>query len=154
MRRYRNFGATGEVKPIPHAEPFLLTPGWMTKRDRNLINTPPLKTRRRDLRSNPTAAERVLWTHLQRRQILGKKFRRQYSIGRYIVDFFCVECELAVELDGAPHFGEAGAIYDGERTAYLEAQGITIIRFENRIVFQNIEAVLETIRKAVRQRRV
>jgi very-short-patch-repair endonuclease len=122
----------------------------MAKRDTNLINTPPLKTRRRELRNNPTPAETILWKHLQRRQILGKKFRRQYSIGRYIVDFFCVECDIAVELDGAPHFGELGAERDGERTAFLQGQGIRIIRFENRIVHQNIEAVLETIREAVR----
>jgi very-short-patch-repair endonuclease len=59
-------------------------------------------------------------THLQRRQILGKKFRRQYGIGRYIVDFFCVECDIAVELDGSPHFSHLGAEYDGERAAFLK----------------------------------
>src|SRR5262245_36849781 len=83
------------------------------KRDINLINTPPLKTRRRELRNNPTPAETILWKYLQRRQILGKKFRRQYSIGRYIVDFFCVECDIAIELDGAPHFGDLGVERDG-----------------------------------------
>jgi very-short-patch-repair endonuclease len=124
----------------------------MAKRDLNLINIPPLKARRRELRNNPTAAEAILWKYLQRRQILGKKFRRQYSIGRYIVDFLCVECDIAVELDGAPHFRELGAEYEGERTAFLEGLGIELIRFENRIVYQNIEAVLETIREAIRRR--
>ena len=88
----------------------------MAKRDINLINTPPLKNRRRELRNNPTPAEAILWKYLQRRQILGKKFRRQYSIGRYIVDFFCVECDIAIELDGAPHFGELGS--SARRRAY------------------------------------
>jgi len=124
----------------------------MAKRDINLINIPPLKARRRELRNNPTAAEAILWKHLQRRQLLGKKFRRQYSIGRYIVDFFCVECDLAVELDGAPHFRELGAEYEGERTAFLQGVGIELIRFENKIVYENIEAVLETIREAIRRR--
>jgi len=126
----------------------------MRKRDLNLINTPPLKERRKELRNNPTAAESVLWAHLQRKQILGKKFRRQYSIGRYIVDSFCVECDIAVELDGSPHFAELIADYEAERTAFLQGQGIEIIRFENRMVFENIEAVLETIREAIRRRSV
>ena len=126
----------------------------MAKRDLNLINIPPLKARRRELRNNPTPAEAALWQYLRRRQILGKRFRRQYSIGRYIVDFFCVECDMAIELDGAPHFQELEAEYDGERTAFLREQGIEIIRFENRVVHENVEAVLETIREAVRNRSV
>ncbi len=124
----------------------------MRKTDLNLINTPPLKARRKEMRNNPTPAEALLWKYLQRRQILGKKFRRQYSIGRYIVDFFCVECDFGVELDGAPHFGELGVEYEAERTAFLQGHGIELIRFENRIIFQNIEAVLETIREAIRKR--
>ena len=91
----------------------------MAKRDLNLINIPPLKARRRELRNNPTPAEAALWQYLRRRQILGKRFRRQYSIGRYIVDFFCVECDIAIELDGAPHFREVGSEYDAERTCIL-----------------------------------
>jgi len=126
----------------------------MAKHDVNLMNVPPLKARRRELRNNPTPAEATLWKYLQRRQLLGRKFRRQYSIGRYIVDFFCVECDVAVELDGAPHFRELGAEYEAERTAFLEGLGIEVIRFENRVVYKNIEAVLETIREAVLKRTV
>ena len=84
--------------------------------------------------------------------MLGKKFRRQFSISRYIVDFFCVDCGIAIELDGAPHFREPKAEYETARTAFLTGLGIAIIRFENRIVYENIEAVLETIRKAIRNR--
>ena len=84
--------------------------------------------------------------------MLGKKFRRQYSIGRYIVDFFCVECDIGVELDGAPHFRELRAEYEAERAAFLQGLGIELIRFENRTVHQNIQAVLETIREAIRNR--
>jgi very-short-patch-repair endonuclease len=93
-----------------------------------------------------------LWKHLQKGQLLGRKFRRQYSIGRYIVDFLCTECDLAIELDGAPHFGDLGEEYEAQRAAFLEALGFEVIRFENRIVAQNIEAVLETIREAIRNR--
>jgi very-short-patch-repair endonuclease len=131
---------------------MLSTSSDMAKRDLNLINIPPLKARRTELRNNPTAAETILWRHLQRRQILGKRFRRQYSIGRYIVDFFCADCDIAVELDGAPHFAELKVEYEAERTAFLNGVGIELIRFENRIVYENLEAVLETIREAVRNR--
>ena len=84
--------------------------------------------------------------------MLGKKFRRQYSIGRYIVDFFCLECDIGVERDGAPHFREHRAEYEAEGTAFLQGLGIELIRFENRTVHQNIQAVLETIREAIRNR--
>ena len=118
----------------------------MSDRTSSDDNIPPLRNRRKELRNNGTAAEAALWKHLQRRQLLGKKFRRQHRINRYIVDFFCVECDIAIELDGAPHFSELGEEY--------EAEGIVILRFENRVLYQNIEAVLETIREAVRKREV
>ena len=63
-----------------------------------------------------------------------------------------MECDIAIELDGAPHFSELGEEYEAERTRFLEAEGTVILRFENRILYQNIEAVLETIREAVRKR--
>jgi len=110
-----------------------------------------MKARRRELRNAPTAAEAALWRHLQRRQILGQKFRRQYSIGRYVVDFFCVECDIAIELDGAPHYRELREEYEAERTVFIQSLGIEILRFENKIVFQNMEGVLETIREAIRK---
>ena len=124
----------------------------MGLKDRSLVNPRPLKTRRKELRKNPTAAETVLREHLQRRQLLGKKFRRQYGIGRYIVDFFCPELNIAIELDGAPHFRELLADYEAERTAFLMGLGIEILRFENRIVYRNLEAVLDAIRDAIRLR--
>jgi very-short-patch-repair endonuclease len=124
----------------------------MAKKDHPLRNFPQYKARRKELRNDPTAAEAILWRHLQKRQLLGRKFRRQYSIGRYIVDFFCPECDLAIELDGAPHFGELGEEYEAQRAAFLKGMGFEVIRFENRIVAQNIEAVLETIREAIRSR--
>jgi very-short-patch-repair endonuclease len=124
----------------------------MAKKEHHLRNIPQYKARRRELRNDPTAAEAILWKHLQKGQLLGRKFRRQYSIGRYIVDFLCTECDLAIELDGAPHFGDLGEEYEAQRAAFLEALGFEVIRFENRIVAQNIEAVLETIREAIRNR--
>jgi very-short-patch-repair endonuclease len=84
--------------------------------------------------------------------LLGKKFRRQYSIGRYVVDFFCTECDLAIELDGAPHYSILQDDYESERTRYLQESGIEILRFENKVVHQNLEGVLEIIREAVRKK--
>jgi very-short-patch-repair endonuclease len=104
------------------------------------------------LRKHGTSAEAVLWKSLQKRQILGKKFRRQVSIGGYVVDFYCPECRVIVELDGAPHFAVTAAEYQARRSEYLENLGMLIIRFENKIVFRNPEAVIETITRALLER--
>jgi very-short-patch-repair endonuclease len=108
------------------------------------------KSLRRKLRNSTTSAEAILWSSLQRRQLEGKKFRRQESFGRYVVDFYCPECRLIVELDGAPHFEPNSEIYENERTMYLEGLGLKIIRFENQAIHDDIESVLETIREAIR----
>ena len=110
------------------------------------------KPKRRELRSVATPAEATLWKHLQRRGLSDRKFRRQHSIGPYIVDFYCPECRLVVELDGEPHFEIIADPYEAERTRYLEQLGIRIVRFENRLVFEALEAVLETIREALLRR--
>ena len=128
-----------------------LPPADMAKHDVNLINIPPLKARRRELRNNPTQLKRFCGNTFNDDNS-SERSSAGYSIGRYIVDFFCVECDLAVELDGAPHFRELGAEYEGERTVFLQGLGIELIRFENKIVYENIEAVLETIREAIRRR--
>ena len=95
----------------------------MAKGDLSSTNIPPLKARRKELRSNPTPAEAILWKHLQRRRMLGKKFRRQFSISRYIVDFFCVDCGIAIELDGAPHFRELRTEYEAGRNCISDGIG-------------------------------
>ena len=118
----------------------------MSTHKRGLYNTRAKQSQRRNLRNSSTAAEAVLWKHLQR-QLLGKKFRRQESIGPYIADFFCTECRLVVELDGAPHFSILKDPYEARPTEYLEQLGIRIIRFENRTVYENLEGVLKTIRQ-------
>ena len=123
----------------------------MGARPRTIYNNPKKTMKRKALRNDGTAPEAVLWTYLQKRQLLGKKFRRQYSIGRYIVDFYCPECSLIVELDGKRHFSMLLEEYETERTRYLERLGLKIVRFENRVVRENAEAVLETIREAIRQ---
>ena len=117
-----------------------------------IFNLTSKKELRKTLRKHGTSAEAVLWKYLQKRQILGKKFRRQPSIGSYVVDFYCPECRVIVELDGSPHFGVTGAEYQARRTEYLQSLGMLIIRFENHIVFRNPEGVIETITRALLQR--
>ena len=112
---------------------------------RRTHNRKALRDKRRDLRRNATPAERQLWSMLRRRQLCGRRFRRQYSIGAYIVDFYCPDEHLAVELDGAVHDDPARRDYDGERERYLRNQGLTIARFENRAVFETPDVVLDAI---------
>lgn len=99
------------------------------------------KQQARRLRRDATDAETLLWARLRNRQLYGAKFRRQVPIGRFIADFLCFEARLIVEADGGHHSVEA----DAERTAFLEAQGFTVIRFWNHEVLGNIDGVLETI---------
>ena len=111
------------------------------------INHPSKKTLRKTLRNSLTAAEAVLWKSLQHRQLLGYKFRRQISIGRYIVDFYCPDCRLVIELDGEAHFSHNIDVYQDRRTKFLEKQGLTVIRFENWELKDNLDGVLETIKR-------
>jgi very-short-patch-repair endonuclease len=80
----------------------------------------------------------------------GKKFRRQHSVGKYVLDFYCPSSHLAVELDGDGHFDSWKAAYDAERTAFLGRLNIKVLRFENRMVFEDLEPVLKTIRYHLR----
>jgi very-short-patch-repair endonuclease len=113
-------------------------------------NRAALKSTRRALRDNLTPAEAALWRALQNSQLDGRKFRRQHSIGNYILDFYCPIERLAVELDGQGHFTVSGEAVDVERTAFLESLSIRVVRFENRMVFEQMEFVLEGIRRAFR----
>ena len=112
-----------------------------------IYNSKSLESNRKELRNALTPAEAFLWTHLKKRQLSGKKFRRQYGVGPYTLDFFCPEVRLAVELDGAPHFTVIGQELDAKRDRYLEEKGILVLRFENREVFEDLEFVLGKIRK-------
>ncbi len=92
----------------------------------------------------------MLWNYLKHRKLAGKKFRRQVSIGPYVVDFYCPDCALVIELDGAAHFGANIDEYEAKRTEFLERQGLRIIRFENKVLYDNLDAVLETIKQYIR----
>ncbi len=112
-----------------------------------LHNRKSLKEIRRNLRHSLTPAEAALWKALQRSKVAGRKFRRQHSIGHYVVDFYCPACKLAIELDGERHFNSIASEYDLRRTEFLNRYDIRVLRFENRAVFEHPEGVLETIRQ-------
>lgn len=104
-----------------------------------------LLKRRRELRTSATRAEKRLWSRLRSRQWLGLKFRRQHPLGTFIVDFYCHEAELAIEIDGGQHAEEKQSVYDQKRTELLRAKGIRVLRFWNNEVLRNLEGVLEAI---------
>jgi very-short-patch-repair endonuclease len=110
--------------------------------------TPP--SRRRTLRREETDAERALWLLLRSRRLGGAKFRRQHAAGPYILDFYCAQARLAIEVDGSQHYTPDGAAGDATRTAYLEAFGARVLRFSNRDVPTNADGVLEAILHALR----
>jgi len=101
----------------------------------------------RSLRKRQTDAEQRLWTRLRDRRLLGFKFRRQHSIGRYIADFYCAEARFVIELDGGQHANDR--VRDAERTAILEREGYRVLRFWDNDVFQNLEGVLQRIVEAL-----
>ena len=105
-----------------------------------------LTLRRKDLRNNATYAEQLLWDKLKHSKLSGIKFRRQNSVGNYILDFYAPELKLCVELDGAQHEKEENKEHDLRRAKYLSSFNIKIIRFKNAEVIYNIEKVLEEIR--------
>ena len=109
-------------------------------------NRKQLEERRKYLRKKLTAAEASLWRLIKGNQLEGRKFRRQHSVGRYVLDFYCPSEKVAVELDGAHHFTDEGLAYDKERTQYLNNLKIQVIRFENEQAFQSPNGVLAEIR--------
>ncbi|MDY6853447.1 MAG: endonuclease domain-containing protein [Thermodesulfobacteriota bacterium] len=105
-------------------------------------NHPELKERRCELRRNQTEAEKLLWGYLRKKQFKNLKFFRQYSVGVYILDFYCPKLKLGVELDGGQHADEKIREYEMACSEYLRTQGIEVIRFWNQEVMKNIEGVL------------
>jgi len=115
-----------------------------------LHNDPILKDRRRDLRKKQTDAEKAFWGKIRNKQFYGMKFFRQYSFGPYILDFYCPEKKLAVELDGGQHNLPDGKDYDAARTDYLNAHGIEVVRFWNNAVLTEIDSVISCLEQKLR----
>ncbi|WP_312049978.1 endonuclease domain-containing protein [Acinetobacter courvalinii] len=94
------------------------------------------------MRSNATDAEHLMWQLLRAKQFMNLKFRRQHVIAPYIVDFYCHELGLVIELDGSQHGTDDGKEYDAERTTFLEALDLKVVWYWNHDVLKNTESVL------------
>ena len=106
-----------------------------------LFNNKNKKELRRTLRNGATPQEIILWARLRKSQV-GAKFRRQESIGHYVVDFYCPNKKLIIEIDGSQHKDEKQKIYDRERTVYLRRLGFKVLRFWNNDINNNISGVM------------
>ena len=98
-----------------------------------------------ELRKNMTEAEKLVWEKVRKKQILGLRFRRQHPIDKYVVDFYCHSTRLVVEIDGGVHLTHENKEYDKVRTMDLENLDLTVIRFSNKQVLENIKEVIDSI---------
>jgi very-short-patch-repair endonuclease len=114
-----------------------------------LYNKTSEKDKRQSLRNNMPPAEHLVWARLKGRQIENCKFRRQYSIGAFVIDFYTVEIKLAIEIDGDSHFTDGVEVYDLERQSLIEASGVQFLRFTNRQVYEELDAVIEAISQMI-----
>lgn len=116
-----------------------------------LFNKNYLKETRKKLRNNCTVAEHILWIFLKGKSLDGCKFRRQYSIGNFVVDFCCPRKKLIIEVDGSVHNNLEVAEHDFERQKIIEGLGFKVIRFTNKEVIENTEEVLKKIKQILIQ---
>jgi very-short-patch-repair endonuclease len=107
---------------------------------------------RRELRNHSTSAEATLWKLLKNSQAGGYKFRRQHGIGPFVLDFYCPLLRLCIELDGGVHQMPLADVKDEMRTKFLNEQGITVLRFENDVVWRNPQSIVEKIIEFGRRR--
>ena len=105
------------------------------------------KLLRQTLRNNATAPEAILWRMLKGKQIEGLKFRRQFGLGSYVLDFYCPEIRLCIELDGGVHKTYEQAQYDEIRSRFLNESNIKVLRFENDVVYRSANAIVEAIKE-------
>ena len=110
-----------------------------------------LKVYRKNLRNNLTPAEAALWTLLKNKQVFGLRFRRQFSVNNYILDFFCPKAKLAIELDGEVHNSAEAQERDLKRDDFLGNLDIKVLRVENKLVFENTTQVVSAIETALKE---
>lgn len=106
----------------------------------------------RELRHSQTSAEARLWARLRNRALGGLKFRRQHPFGDFILDFYCHDARLVIEVDGFSHAGGASRVADAQRSAFLERFGLLVLRFSNQEVFERMGSVAERIWQVARER--
>jgi len=104
------------------------------------------------LRSNLPKAEVILWSKLKSKGLDGYKFRRQYSVGKFVIDFYCPRLKLAIEVDGDSHFSEKSEARDKERQRFIESFKISFLRFTNKDIYENLGEVLATIKDRMQKK--
>ena len=107
----------------------------------------------RNLRKNQTEAEKKLWTILRNRQLAGVKFRRQFSVGKYVLDFYSLGYKLGVEADGGHHYEDVGKHRDEIRSRELSKLGIEVLRVSDREILNHIDGVYELIQKTIEEKK-
>lgn len=110
-----------------------------------IFNRTSERVKRKALRKAMPKAEVILWAYLKNKQLYGYKFRRQYSVGPFIIDFYCPRLKLAIEIDGPTHFTKQVEKYDFQRQKYIESFGIRFLRVTNLDIYENIDGVIEGI---------
>ncbi len=113
-----------------------------------IFNIAALKERRRGLRNNQTYEEKMLWQKIHKKQLSGIKFYRQYGIGVYIADFYAPSIRLCIEVDGKQHHSKMGIEYDAIRDNYMKSLNITVLRFDNELVNEDMNNVVEKVKEA------
>ncbi len=107
------------------------------------------KQKRRQLRKDQTFCEKIMWQYLRDRRLLGVKFRRQYSVDKFVIDYYCPELKLAVELDGSIHDNPEQKEYDKQRQLYLEKFGIRFVRVTNDELMSNANMAFKKIEEVI-----
>ncbi len=118
-----------------------------------LYNKSSEKFKRQKLRREMTEAEKQLWKRIRNRQLENCKFRRQYSVAAFAIDFYSPEIKLALEVDGDSHFVDGAVEYDAERQKFIESARIKFLRFTNEDVYHNLDGVLEVIVEEIKSLR-
>jgi len=106
---------------------------------------PKLRERARELRKAGNLCEVIMWKQFHKKKFKGYDFDRQKIIGNYIVDFYCLDCAVVIEIDGKSHDGINKEIYDGDRNSFMDSLGLTVIRIQARDVLNNLRGVMEML---------
>jgi very-short-patch-repair endonuclease len=123
--------------------------GKSVEREMYFSAKPEILKRAREMRKNPTEAERILWKHLRKFRAEGFIFRQQHPIDIFIADFYCHKIKLVIEVDGDVHLDDQAKQHDEGRTSELEKFGIKVIRFTNEQVLNNQDLVIVQIKKYI-----
>lgn len=117
------------------------------------LNPKKTKKLRQYLRNNMPQAEVILWSKLKGKQLLEYKIRRQYGVGKYVIDFYCPKLKLGIEVDGPSHYTVEGKEHDRNREDFIESEGIKLIRIVNIEIYENLDGVIDFLSQEFQKRK-